>query len=87
MTIHGIRSEEGKFNPSSRQVCSKCSTRVGLRYAFAYGHDIFLCNTHYREWCGAIERDKEIIREIPGRDRMGTADLEPGIQKQPKKVW
>jgi len=87
MTIHGIRCADGRFNPSSRQECAKCSTRVGLRYAFAFGKDLFLCDRHYREWCAAIEKDKEITRQIPGKDRLGTCDLEPGIGKQDKKVF
>jgi len=87
MYLNGIKSEDGKFNPSSRTYCARCSQRDNLKYAFAYGKDIFLCPRHYEEWFAAKDKNPEIVREIPGRDRLGTLDLEPGVQKQPKRVW
>ena len=87
MYLNGIKSEHPKFNPSSRTFCAKCSARDNLKYAFAHGRDIFLCPKHYEEWFAEKDRHPEIIREIPGRDRLGTLDLEPGVQKQPRRVW
>jgi len=87
MYLNGIKSEHGKFNPSSRTFCDKCSARDNLKYAFAYGRDIFLCPRHYEEWFVAKDKDPEIIRKIPGRDHHGSLDLEKSIQKQDRAVW
>jgi hypothetical protein len=85
--LNGIKCELGKFNPSSRTFCAKCSARDNLKYAFAYGKDIFLCPKHYEEWFVAKDKDPEIVRAIPGRDRLGTLDLEPSVGKQDKKIF
>jgi hypothetical protein len=87
MYLNGIKCELGKFKPSSRTYCAKCSARDNLKYAFAYGKDIFLCPRHYEEWFVAKDKNPEIIRQIPGRDRHGSLDLEPSIQRQEKSVW
>jgi hypothetical protein len=87
MYLNGIKSEHGKFNPSSRTFCDKCSARDNLKYAFAYGRDIFLCPRHYEDWFVAKDKDPEIIRKIPGRDHHGSLDLEKSIQKQDRAVW
>jgi len=83
----GIKSEEGRFNPSSKTFCARCSERINLRYAFANGKDIFLCEKHYDEWMDEAERDPELVRQIPGKQRKGISDKGLPIPNQDKRFW
>jgi len=82
-----FKSGEGRFNPSSHTFCQKCSVRDGLHYAYANGRDIFLCDRHYDEWLGEAKRNPELVRQIPGRQKLGLGDEGKPIPNQDRRVF
>jgi len=85
---------DGRFNPSSKDTCAKCSVRDGLNFAWAHGRKIFLCERHYREWFNLAkvnDGNNDLTREQPFKQqaRITGSDipLERYFGKQSKKVF
>lgn len=82
---------DGRFNPSSKTFCEKCSSRDGLHFAYAYGKPMFLCAIHYQKWFDEAKRDKEMVRQQPFRQQTtidgGRGTVEQYHGPQDKRVW
>lgn len=82
---------DGRFNPSSRTFCAKCSARDGLNWAYAYGKGMFLCERHYAEWFREAQRDKEMVRQQPFKQQTtidgGKGSVEKYHGPQDKRVF
>ena len=85
---------DGRFNPSSKDTCQKCSIRDGLNFAWANGKRIFLCEKHFREWykqASVNEGNNDLVRQQPFKQQARITDKDIPIEhyfgKQEKRVF